>query len=218
MIELGLPQSTAGRPLKVLCIGCHSDDIEIGCGGTLLRLASDGIAHELHWAVFSAAGVREAEARKAAAAFGGDRLRSEPLLLGFRDGFMPYQGAEIKDAFESKLKPIAPDLVFTHFGNDAHQDHRLISELSWNTFRNHLILEYEIPKYDADLGNPNVFVGLGKAICEEKCRLLMEAFGSQRSKHWFDDSTFMALARIRGMQSNARDGYAEAFYSRKILL
>lgn len=217
MISLSLGK-TAAEPITVLCIGCHSDDIEIGCGGTLLRMAEEYPGCQFHWAVFSAIGQREAEARRAAALFGGTRMKSALLLQTFQDGFMPYHGAEVKAAFETKLKPLGPDIIFTQYRNDAHQDHRLISELTWNTFRHHLILEYEIPKYDGDIGHPNLFVPLDREICDRKVSYLMDAFASQRAKPWFEESTFMGLMRLRGMECNAPSGYAEAFYSRKLVL
>src|SRR5215475_4882165 len=163
MMQLNLDVKTNGS-LKILCMGAHSDDIEIGCGGTILRLADQYPECELHWVVFSATGTRETEARRAAELFAGSRLKG-PLLKTFRDGFMPYVGNEVKAVFENELKYLAPDVIFTHNGNDAHQDHRLISELTWNTFRNHLILEYEIPKYDSDMGQPEVFVPLSVELC-----------------------------------------------------
>ena len=216
MIHLNLSERI-GKPLKVLCIGCHSDDIEIGCGGTLLRLAALYGDCEFHWAVFSAIGVRESEARRAASLFAGSRLRN-PLLKTFQDGFMPYEGANVKTVFEDELKQLSPDIVFTHNRNDAHQDHRLIGELSWNTFRDHLVLEYEIPKYDGDLGQPSVFVPLEREMCEKKVRYIIDSFESQRGKRWFEESTFMALMRLRGMECDAPSGYAEAFYCRKLVL
>src|SRR5262249_40438759 len=152
----------------VLCLGCHSDDIEIGCGGTLLRLAQEYPRAEFHWVVFSATGKREAEARRGAELFGGSRVKG-PHLKSFRDGFMPFVGAEVKDTFEG-LKSVSPDLVFTHNRRDSHQDHRLIAELTWNTFRDHFILEYEIPKYDGDLGQPSVFVPLEAETSQLKAR------------------------------------------------
>jgi LmbE family N-acetylglucosaminyl deacetylase len=205
------------RPLEVLCLGCHSDDIEIGCGGAILRLAQQYPDCNFHWVVFSAIGAREKEAWQAANLFTGSRVK-KLLLETFEDGFMPYAGAKVKGVFEKELKQIHPDLVFTHQGSDAHQDHRLISELTWNTFRNHMILEYEIPKYDGDLGRPSVFVALQQEIYEKKVRLLMESFQSQRTKHWFQPETFLSLMRLRGMECNAPSGYAEAFYCRKLVI
>jgi LmbE family N-acetylglucosaminyl deacetylase len=216
MIPLRLCENSSGS-LNVLCIGAHCDDIEIGCGGTVLRLAEEYPGCEFHWAVFSAVGVRESEARHAAQLFAGPRLRG-PVFKAFQDGFMPYVGSEVKAVFEEELKGVAPDLIFTHNGQDAHQDHRLLSQLTWNTFRNHLILEYEIPKYDGDLGRPSVFVPLRRDLCETKVAHLMDAFGSQRLKHWFEPETFLSLMRLRGMECASTSGYAEAFYSRKLVL
>jgi LmbE family N-acetylglucosaminyl deacetylase len=215
MLPLKLDGAASGT--KILCLGAHSDDIEIGCGGTILRLAGEYPGCEFHWVVLSATGSREAEARRAARLFAGSRLRS-CLLKSFRDGFMPYSGGEVKAVFESELKGISPDLIFTHSGGDAHQDHRLVSELTWNTFRNHLILEYEIPKYDGDLGRPGVFVPLDGEICERKTGYILDAFRSQRDKHWFDRETFYSLMRLRGMECSASSGYAEAFHCRKLVL
>jgi len=204
-------------PVNVLCLGAHSDDIEIGCGGTILRLARQYPNCVFYWVVFSATGVRAGEAQRAATLFAGAGALKGPLLKAFQDGFMPFVGAEVKAVFED-LKSISPDLIFTHHRDDAHQDHRLLSELTWNTFRDHLILEYEVPKYDGDLGRPNVFVPLDLELCEKKVQFLLETFQSQRSKRWFQSETFLALLRIRGMECNAPSGYAEAFYSRKLVL
>jgi LmbE family N-acetylglucosaminyl deacetylase len=203
--------------LTVLCLGAHSDDIEIGCGGTVLRLAAQYPEAEFHWVVFSAIGIREDEARKGADSFAGKNLK-EPVLKKFRDGFMPYLGSEVKDVFEQLKLTVKPDLVFTTYGKDAHQDHRLISELAWNTFRDHMILEYEIPKYDGDLGRPNLFVPLETEAYQGKVDRLMATFRTQRSKRWFEPETFLALMRLRGMECNSPSGYAEAFYCRKAVL
>lgn len=213
-LSLSVP---AGRSLKILCMGAHSDDIEIGCGGTILRLLEEHPSCEIYWIVFNATGVREAEARRGAKSFAGSRLK-EPLLKSFGDGFMPYVGAEVKGVFENDLKQLSPDLIFTHNRGDAHQDHRLISQLTWNTFRDHFILEYEIPKYDGDLGRPSVFVPLEKLIYEKKIQYLMEVFRSQQTKGWFEADTFLALMRLRGMECAASSGYAEAFYCRKLVI
>jgi len=204
-------------PINVLCIGAHSDDIEIGCGGTILSLASQFPNCVFHWVIFSAIGVRGDEARHAANLFVRPTALKGPILKTFQDGFMPFAGGEVKTAFE-ELKSISPDLVFTHNRKDAHQDHRILAELTWNTFRDHLILEYEIPKYDGDLGTPSVFVPLEPESYEKKVSYLMESFGSQRSKRWFQPETFLALMRLRGMECNAPSGYAEAFYCRKLVL
>jgi len=197
-------------------LGAHSDDIEIGCGGTILRLAQQYPHCIFHWVVFSADGVRAQEAQRAAALFAGNALKG-PLLKDFRDGFMPFLGGEVKAVFE-ELKKVSPDLIFTHNRDDAHQDHRLLAELTWNTFRDHLILEYEIPKYDGDLGRPGVFVPLDSELCEKKVQYLMDTFASQRSKRWFQSDTFFSILRLRGIECNAPSGYAEGFYARKLVL
>lgn len=214
MIHLNLKKGTSG-PLTVLCLGAHSDDIEIGCGGTMLHLLEEHPDAEVHWVVFSATGVRGTEAQEAARLFAGPKALRSLQLKTFPDGFMPFVGAEVKGAFED-LKSISPDLIFTHNKRDAHQDHRLLAELTWNTFRDHLVLEYEIPKYDGDIGQPNFFVPLETRICQRKIQHLMEAFKSQRSKRWFEENTFFSLLRLRGMECNAPSGYAEAFYCRKV--
>jgi len=203
--------------LTVLCLGSHSDDIEIGCGGTILRLIDDYPEIRFYWVVFSANGVRKAEAQRAAESFAGDRIE-KLLLKEFRDGFMPFIGSEAKATFEELKQEVSPDLIFTHQSKDAHQDHRLLSELTWNTFRNHLILEYEIPKYDGDMGRPSVFVPLTEEMRLAKVHHIMNSFTSQNSKNWFDESTFHGLMRLRGMECNAPSGYAEAFYCRKVVL
>jgi LmbE family N-acetylglucosaminyl deacetylase len=217
MIHLNL-EGGANKSLQVLCLGSHSDDIEIGCGGTVLRLAESYPGTVFHWVVFSAVGVREAEARRAVSLFLEPAALNGPLLKTFQDGFMPFMGAEVKAVFEELKQAISPDLIFTHNRNDAHQDHRLIAELTWNTFRDHLILEYEIPKYDGDLGQPSVFAPLSPELCEKKVRYIMEAFQSQGAKRWFEPDTFFSLMRLRGMECNAPSGYAEAFYCRKLVL
>ena len=217
MLHLTL-DGAADRPLDVLCLGCHSDDIEIGCGGTILQLSRRYPACAFHWVVFSATGVREAEARRAATRFVAGNALREPLFKAFPDGFMPFVGAEVKNVFEELKRTVSPDLILTHYRRDAHQDHRLISDLTSNTFRDHLILEYEIPKYDGDMGQPNVFVPLDADVCREKADNLVEVFESQRSKRWFERETFLALMRLRGMECNAASGYAEAFYGRKVVL
>jgi LmbE family N-acetylglucosaminyl deacetylase len=217
MIPLHLDQGgTAG--LQILCLGAHADDIEIGCGGTILRLAEQYPGSIFHWVVFSALGVREAEARRAATMFAGATTLQGPLLKTFPDGFMPFVGAEVKEVFEELKHAVSPDVIFTHNRSDAHQDHRLIAELTWNTFRDHWILEYEIPKYDGDLGQPSVFVPLSPEVYQKKVRAIMDAFQSQHSKRWFEKETFLSLMRLRGMECNAPSGYAEAFYCRKLVL
>jgi len=216
MIQMSLKAGSTGA-LTILCVGAHSDDIEIGCGGTILRLAEQYPGSMFHWVVFSADGVRAAEARRAADLFVGRACLRGPVLKTFRDGFLPFAGAEVKATFE-ELKTVSPDLILTHSRKDAHQDHRLIAELTWNTFRDHLILEYEVPKYDGDLGQPSLFVPLPLEISQKKVRYIMDAFESQRTKRWFREETFSSLMRLRGMECNAPSGYAEAFYCRKIVL
>ena len=217
MISLRLGGAGAD-PRQILCLGCHSDDIEIGCGGTILRLATEHPDWVFHWVVFSAIGPRGAEARESASRFLDPARLKGPILHTFQDGFMPFAGAEIKAAFETLKKTISPDLIFTHNRNDAHQDHRLVAELTWNTFRNHFVLEYEIPKYDGDMGQPSAFVPLSADVCKKKIQLIMDTFQSQRGKHWFQPETFQSLMRLRGMECNAPSGYAEAFYCRKLVI
>lgn len=208
----------AAAPLNILCLGAHSDDIEIGCGGSILRLAEQYSNCSFHWVVFSAIGVRETEAKRGAMLFAGATLQKPPLLKTFRDGFMPFLGTEVKEVFEDLKRTVTPDLIFTHNRNDAHQDHRLISELTWNTFRDQWILEYEVPKYDGDLGQPGFFVPLSSELCGKKVRYLMDTFHSQLCRRWFRENTFTSLMRLRGMECNADSGYAEAFYCRKLVL
>lgn len=172
----------------------------------------------IHWVVFSASDIRQKEARQGAALFVPPGNLKNVILKEFRDGFMPFVGAEIKALFEELKRSVSPDLIFTHRRNDAHQDHRLIAELTWNTFRDHFILEYEIPKYDGDLGRPCVFVSLGEPEYQKKVRNILEVFESQRSKHWFQEDTFLALMRLRGLECNSPSGYAEAFYCQKLVL
>ena len=216
MISLSL-STRDGAPAVVLCIGAHADDIEIGCGGTLLYLKSAFPRLRFHWVVFSAAGPRGVEAQKAAELFTAG-CEKEVILKAYRDGFLPYHGEEVKDFFEGLKSQVNPDLIFTPWHGDAHQDHRLLGELTWNTFRDHLILEYEIPKYDGDLGRPNLFVPLEAPFFECKVDHLFEAFESQRAKRWFDRATFLGLMRIRGMESNSPSGYAEGFHARKVMV
>ena len=199
---------------NVLCLGAHSDDIEIGCGGTLLKLVRDHPGLNIWWVVFSAEGGRSREARASAQAFLRGAAASKIIVRQFRGSYFPYQADRIKDYFERAIKPVfKPDLVFTHYRHDRHQDHRVLSDLAWNTFRNHLILEYEIPKYDGDIGNPNCFVRLDEELCRKKVSALCRFFQTQSNKHWFEEETFMGLLRLRGMECAAR--YAEAFYTRK---
>ncbi|MDX2205220.1 MAG: PIG-L deacetylase family protein [Hyphomicrobiaceae bacterium] len=207
-----------GERLSVLCLGAHSDDIEIGCGATLLGWIERGVRLEVHWAVLSATGQRADEARASAQDFLQGAAASAIELGQFRDGFLPYQGAEVKQWFEGLKSRVAPDVVLCHWRGDAHQDHREISKLVWNSYRNHVVLEYEIPKWDGDLGRPNVFIPATRAAMDRKVELLMRHFGTQRSKDWFTPETFYGLARLRGNECRAPAGYAEAFHVRKLAL
>jgi LmbE family N-acetylglucosaminyl deacetylase len=204
--------------LRILCLGCHSDDIEIGCGGTILQLAAERQDCMFDWVVFSANGERATEAKCAAVQFVDPARLNGPILKTFPDGFMPFVGADLKNVFEGLKRQTSPDIIFTHNRSDAHQDHRLVAELTWNTFRDHLILEYEIPKYDGDLGRPGVFVPLSEKACERKVDLIVNTFRSQSEKRWFERETFLSLMRLRGMECNSPSGYAEAFYGRKLVL
>jgi LmbE family N-acetylglucosaminyl deacetylase len=212
------PTELGKQPLQVLCLGAHSDDIEIGCGGTILHLIQSQPSTHIHWVVFSANGARRREALDSAGLFlNGGRSR-KITVRSYRDSFFPYEGMKIKQEFEQLKKQINPDLVFTHYRHDLHQDHRLINELTWNTFRDHLVFEYEIPKYDGDLGSPNVFYPLEASTCRKKAALLQQAFRTQASKQWFSNDTFLALMRLRGVEACSPSGFAEAFYARKVSL
>jgi LmbE family N-acetylglucosaminyl deacetylase len=207
-----------GSPLQLLCLGAHCDDIEIGCGATLLRLLGESADVHVGWVVFSSTEERRREAQSSAEQFlAGARSRTI-LIEEYRDGFFPYDAARIKESFERLKGRFNPDIVFTHRRQDAHQDHRTICELTWNTFRDQLILEYEIPKYDGDMGQPNVYVELDAPLCAHKIRLILESFASQRSKHWFDEQLFWGLLRLRGMECGASSRYAEAFFGNKLVL
>jgi LmbE family N-acetylglucosaminyl deacetylase len=203
---------------RVLCLGAHCDDIEIGCGGTISRLIRNSKRIEFFWLILCSNPPRAREAKRSAKAFLRGAHKQNIEVKSFRDGFLPYLGAPVKDCFEELKKSFSPDLIFTHFRHDLHQDHRLVCELTWNTFRNHLILEYEIPKYDADLCQPNFFVPLPDAVRRKKVRLLMEHFGTQRNKHWFSEDLFNGLMRLRGVESKSPTRYAEAFHCRKLVL
>lgn len=207
-----------GRPPLILFLGAHCDDIEIGCGGTILRLREARPDADLRWVIFCSNEQRSREARASAARFLGDAAVECIVVQSFRDGFLPYCGGEVKDFFEQLKRELRPDLIFTHCRDDRHQDHRLVCDLTWNTWRNHLILEYEIPKYDGDLGQPNAFVPLSAAHVALKVKTLIEVYPSQASHEWFDEDTLRGILRLRGVESNAPDRYAEAFYARKLVL
>ncbi len=215
---LGLNFAASGEPLRLLCLGAHADDIEIGCGGTVLRLAGEHPGMSLRWMVFSAAAERRKEAEASAAHFVSGIADAGVTILDFRDGFFPSQHAEIKEAFERLKREYQPSLILTHHREDLHQDHRLLSELTLNTFRNHLIWEYEIPKYDGDFGNPNLFVPLSAALAQRKVDALIKYFASQRQRGWFTPDTFLALLRLRGINCNSPSGLAEGFYCRKAVI
>ena len=208
----------SGSPLRVLCLGAHSDDLEIGCGGTILKLTDGETPLDVTWIVFSANEERRREATESADVFLGRAANKEVLVKDFRDGFFPYIGGDIKEYFEALKTRVCPDLIFTHYRHDLHQDHRVISELTWNTFRNHLILEYEIPKYDGDMGSPNTFVQLDEPTSRRKIETILSTFQTQENRHWFSEDLFLSLLRVRGMECNAPSGYAEAFYCRKMVL
>jgi LmbE family N-acetylglucosaminyl deacetylase len=205
------------RPARVLALGAHCDDIEIGCGGTLLRLATGGPRMEVHWVVFCSTPTRALEARASAEHFLRGAVNARVVVHSFRDSFLPYSGPAVKEAFEALKREFSPDLIFTHYREDRHQDHRLISDLTWNTWRDHLILEYEIPKYDGDFGAPNVFSPIPRETLAKKIDLLFEHFPSQAGRQWFTRDLLQSVARIRGMECVAAEQVAEAFYGRKVV-
>jgi LmbE family N-acetylglucosaminyl deacetylase len=208
-----------GDRLSVLCLGAHADDIEIGAGATILGMIERGLDLDVHWCVLSGgSGSREREAKQSAADFLVNAAGARIEVQSFRDGYFPEQGGAIKEWFDALQKRVEPDLILTHRRDDAHQDHRHVCRLTWNTFRDHQILEYEIPKWDGDMGQPNVYMPVSAAALDRKIELLIAHFGSQRSKQWFDDETFRGLARLRGMECRAPERYAEAFFGRKLVL
>jgi len=213
-----IPALRAKSKLSILCLGAHSDDIEIGCGGTILRLLRTYKTCDVTWVVISAMAKRRHEARSSAKRFLADAHRTIVITRGFKESNFPYRGEKIKSFFEQLKTRCNPDLIFTHYRHDLHQDHRVICELTWNTFRRHQIFEYEIPKYDGDFGQPNVYIPLTQTLCDKKVKYLMDGFSTQRNRQWFTEDTFYSLLRLRGIESNAPEKYAEAFYSRKIIL
>jgi LmbE family N-acetylglucosaminyl deacetylase len=215
MLKLNFEQNK-NQEYKILCLGAHCDDIEIGCGGTILKLIENYPNLVFYWVVFSYNEQRAKEAIKSANNFLQGTKVENIVIKEFRNSYFPFVGTEIKEYFEQLKQDFFPDLVFTHYRQDLHQDHRLISDLTWNSFRNHLILEYEIPKYDGDLGNPNFFVHLDEQKCQKKVQYLLDAFESESNKHWFTEDTFRSIMRLRGVESNSPGKYAEAFYCRKI--
>jgi LmbE family N-acetylglucosaminyl deacetylase len=217
VIELGQPL-LGSSVSSILCLGAHADDIEIGCGGFLLRLLQMNPGVRVTWVVLSGHDDRATEARLSAERVLKGAANVDVLVKELREGYFPYVGLQVKEVFDALGREVAPDLVLTHYGHDLHQDHRVVCELTWNTFRDHLILEYEIPKYDGDLGSPNVFMQLDAATCERKIDHLLEAFPSQRSKPWFTRETFWATLRLRGIECRSRTGFAEGFFCRKLVL
>lgn len=209
---------TATGPLSILCVGAHSDDIEIGCGATVLRLLADRPGSIVVWVVLSADVEREREARSSAADFLVHAADSTVIVKSFRESYFPYQGAEIKDFFEDLKKIIDPDLILSHHRNDAHQDHRTVAQLTWNTFRNHVVAEYEIPKYEGDLGHPNAYVPVSGEVAERKIELLLKHFGSQHHRSWFRSETFRGIMAIRGVECNAASGFAEGLHMSKLIM
>jgi LmbE family N-acetylglucosaminyl deacetylase len=221
MLSLQLfPKTVQDNDTKhILCLGAHCDDIEIGCGGTLLQLLKLNTNIEITWVVFTSSEERKKEAEVGVQLFTQGVKKLNLKVFSCRDGFLPYSGKELKEAFEEIKSDITPpDLILTHYRNDLHQDHRIVSELTWNTFREHMILEYEIPKWDGDLSTPNTFIHLSDDIGKQKIAYLQQAYNSQQAKKWFTDDLFWSLMRIRGMESNAPENIAEAFYSRKLVL
>jgi LmbE family N-acetylglucosaminyl deacetylase len=218
-LRLAFPPARNGTSvLSVLCLGAHADDIEIGCGGTLRALFGSRPV-SCRWVVFSGGGTpREREARASARRFLRAARQATVDVYGFRDGYFPSAYGEIKERFETLKGPRSPDVIFTHYRADRHQDHRVISDLTWNTFRSHFVLEYEVPKYDGDLGRPNLYVPLSRAASRSKVRHLLAAFATQRTKRWFSADTFDGLLRLRGIEAGAPEGFAEAFHAHKALL
>jgi LmbE family N-acetylglucosaminyl deacetylase len=204
------------KPLNLLCLGAHCDDIEIGAGGTILKLSSRNHISSVNWIVFASNEARKREAERSAALFLSNVQSKKVTINSWRDGFLPFSAWEIKDYFESLKQEISPDMILTHYRDDRHQDHRIINELTWNTWRNHLILEYEIPKYDGDLGVPNLYFSLDDQCLAKRNNIIIDSYESQKGKHWFDEKTFTALPRLRGMEAGTL--FAEAFYARKICL
>lgn len=208
----------AGNPGTFLFLGAHCDDIEIGCGATVMRLIEDYPDAAFHWVVFSSDERRAAETRRAAGALLTGAKESTVTIKTFRNAYFPYIGVELKEFFEELKRSITPDVVFTHYRNDRHQDHRTLSDLTWNTFRSHLIVEYEIPKYDGDLGQPNFYVPVTEEMMRRKIDTLMDCYGTQANHQWFTPDTFAGLMRIRGIECDSPTGYAEAYHVRKMTI
>ena len=218
MLELLLPKARRGRPTHILCLGAHCDDIDIGCGGTLLKLLARGDPCQVTWVVFSSNAERARELRASARRFLRGASQSRVIAHEFRDTYFPAEYAGIKDTFQSLKDLPAPDLVFTHHRADLHQDHRIVAELTWNAFRRHLILEYEIPKYEGGLATPNAYVQLTRAQAEAKASSLLACYATQRAKPWFTAATFTGLMRLRGIEAGPGTGWAEAFHVSKFCI
>jgi len=207
-----------GKVRSLLCFGCHADDIEIGCGGTLLKLLSEQPGIAVHWVVLSADGVRAREAAASADLFLADAGAKHVVIKDYRDSFFPYAGRELKEYFHELSHRVSPDVIFTHARSDEHQDHELVADLTRCAFRDHLILGYEIPKYDGDLGHPNVYAPLDEPTCRRKLETITRVFRTQHGKQWFSEDTFWAMLRIRGLECNSESKYAEAFHCHKLIL
>ena len=217
MLQL-VPKVRASRPLRLLCIGAHSDDIEIGCGGTVLTWLASTPGIKVTWVVLCAEGGRATEARRSARALLQRSAACKVIIANFRDGFLPAQYADVKGFFEDLKRDVDPDVILTHWLHDRHQDHRLTAELTWNTWRNHLVIEYEIPKYEGDLAPPNTYVPIPASLASRKAAHLGRYFSSQRGKDWFVADNFLALMRVRGLECRSPSGFAEAFHARKLIL
>lgn len=216
MIGLQLPADL--RDPVVLCLGAHCDDIEIGCAGTLMTLSERHPLLKMHWVVFTAEGQREAETRAAAQLLARRPDQITVDVHALPPSWLPTRWSEAKEIMEGVRRRWQPHLVFTHRLEDRHQDHRTIAELTWNSFRDHLVLEYEISKYEGDLGQPNLYVPLSRRVAEAKVNMLMQCFPSQHGHDWFDADTFNGLMRLRGLECRAPERYAEAFHARKLIL
>ena len=210
-VELG-----GAKKLNVLLLGAHCDDIEIGCGGTFLRLVEENKIQSAKWVVFTSTPERRKEAQACAEYFLKDVASKEIVILDYKDTLLPESKPELKKALESFKTEFLPDVIFTHHRHDLHQDHKVLAELTWNSFRNHLVLEYEIPKYDGDLGHPNFFVSLHESVVSKKIQALLTYYVSQKQKHWFDAETFLSLLRVRGLEIASLTRYAEAFHVKKV--
>lgn len=215
---LGFDLQGPARPTRFLFLGAHCDDIEIGCGGTLLRLTEAYPDAEFHWVTFASDPERASETKSCAERLLGTEVRRTVQIDAYRESHFPSQTAELKECMEAVKARCQPDVVFTHYREDRHQDHRVVSDLTWNSFRDHVVLEYEIPKFDGDLGVPNLFVPLSRDVVNRKIEALLKCFVSQRERYWFTDETFRGLMRLRGVEARSEGGYAEAFYARKVTL